>query len=90
VCLETTEAASIRAWEESPDRHFMKEMVLQLPDPQESWRRFLRFDRLITHTILKECRESGIRTIMRDESGSANALAAQIASWFGIRKASLS
>jgi hypothetical protein len=90
VCLETTEAASIRAWEESPDRQFMKEMVLRLPDPEASWRKFLHFDRLITRTILKECRESGIRTIMRDDSGSANALAAQIAGWFGIRETSRS
>jgi hypothetical protein len=88
VCLETTEAASIRAWEESSDRQFMKEMVLRLPDPQESWRKFLRFDRLITGTILKECRENGIHTIKRDESGSVAALTAQIAGWFGIGEAS--
>ena len=90
VCLATTEAASVRAWEESTDRQFMKEMVLRLPDPQESWRKFLRFDRLITRTILKECRDSGILTIKRDEFASADALAAQIANWFGIREASRS
>lgn len=88
VCLETTKAASVRAWEESPDRQFMKEMVLGLPNPQASWQKFLRFDRLITRTILKECRESGILTLRRDDSASVNALAAQIASWFGIREAS--
>lgn len=90
VCLETTEAASVRAWEESPDRQFMKELVLRFPNPQECWQKFLRFDRLITRTILKECRENGIRTITRDESDSANELTVQVASWFGIRETSRS
>lgn len=84
VCLETTEAASTKAWEESPDRQFMKEMVFQLPDPQAAWCKFLQFDRLITRTILTECRECGILTLDRDESVSVDALAARIAARFGM------
>lgn len=84
VCLETAASMSTRDWEENADRRFMKEMVSQLPDPEDAWKRFLRTDGLMTRTILDECKESDVRIFIRDEHTSVSALADQIASFFGL------
>ncbi len=78
VCVATTEAMSVQAWEESADRRFMKEMVYQLPEPEEAWNKFLRFDQLMTRIILEECRQAGIRIYFRTEATSTDSLVKQI------------
>ncbi len=83
VCLATSEATSVRTWEESADRAFMKEMVYQLPDPENAWQKFLRFDTLITRSLLDECRANGIRVIGRDENTAADEYARVIAEALG-------
>ncbi len=67
ACLKTTKASSVKTWEESADRRFMKDMVFRLPDPENAWKRFLRFDSLMTRTMAEECEASGIRVFTRDE-----------------------
>ncbi len=78
ACLATTEATSVRTWEESADRAFMKEMVYQLPDPENAWKKFLRFDALITRALLDECRASGIRVFRRDQDTEVTEFAQRI------------
>lgn len=78
VCLKTTPALSRLAWEESPSRRFMKDMVFQQPNPEAAWEKFLLLDRLMTETILRECRESGIRIFQRDRRTPAEAFMRRI------------
>lgn len=61
----------------------MKEAVYQLPNPEEAWRKFLEFDKRLTHTVLKECRGSGIPIYLRDKGTSVEDLAEQVARGLG-------
>ncbi len=78
VCLNTTEAMSVRTWEESADRHLMKDLVFRLPDPEKAWKKFLRFDALMTRTMLEECAASGIRVFARGEGTEVKEFAHRI------------
>jgi hypothetical protein len=84
VCLATSESLSARAWEESADRRSMKEMVFQLPNPEEAWQRFLHFDAVMSRTILRECRESGIGILMRTEQTPLSDSVEQVVACLGI------
>lgn len=84
VCMETPEAMSARIWEESAERRSMKEMALQLPNPEAAWSKFLLFDRLMTRTILRECRESGIAVVTRDGSTPLSASVERVAGLLGV------
>jgi hypothetical protein len=75
VCLKTSEAMSIKTWEESADRRFMKEMVFRLPDPENAWKKFLRLDSLMTRTMVEECEASGIWVFARDQDTEAKEFA---------------
>ena len=83
ACLSAPERSGVQVWEESSERKAMKEAVYQLPNPDEAWRKFLEFDERLTHTILKECQESGIPIYLRAKGTSVEELAEQVAYGFG-------
>lgn len=79
ICLAMPEQSSADIWEGTDERKSMKESVCQLPDPQETWQKFLEFDSKITSTILEECRQSGINVLSRDTDESVGELTARVA-----------
>ncbi|MCL4559634.1 MAG: hypothetical protein M1281_03335 [Chloroflexi bacterium] len=79
ACLKTTPALSRLAWEESPDRRSMKDLVFQQPNPDAAWKKFLLLDRLMTKTILRESQECGIRIFQRDRRTNAEEFLQKIA-----------
>jgi hypothetical protein len=83
ACLSAPEQSSPQIWEETGERKGMKEAVYQLPNPEEAWHKFLEFDRRLTHTILNECRESGIPIYLRDETTSVEELTERVARGLG-------
>lgn len=84
VCLETAAPFSPQAWEDDPNRRLMRDMVWQLPRPEEAWRKFLDADSLMTRVLSEECKASGIRILRRDERTSISASRKQIAGLLGI------
>ncbi len=84
ACLETTGADLVESWESSEDRLVMKRWIEALPEPDEKWRKFLEFDRLIAQTIEVECREYGIKSFRRDNDTTIRELAGRIIAYFGI------
>ncbi len=84
VCLAVPGRSSEEIWNETEERRSMQEVMQQLPDPAAAWRRFLEFDEKITATILKECRESAVTVISRDESEPVEALAERTARALGL------
>ena len=86
VCLATSQPSGKQLWEEDAERRAMKELVYQLPDPDEAWRTFLEFDRRITETILKECRSNNIAIYVWDESKSVAESADKVAHILGIAR----
>ncbi len=84
VCLARPERSSVEIWEENDQRIAMREMIYQLPKGDEAWRKFLEFDGLITHTILKECQESNIPVCARTEMESVDEFAAKVIKVLGI------
>ena len=84
VCLAIPERSSADVWEETDERKSMKEIIFQLAEPEEAWRKFLEFDARITHTILKECQENNITVCLRDETESVDEFAEKVAHVFGI------
>jgi hypothetical protein len=85
VCLACPGEASTEIWGESGERTGMKEMILQLPNPQEAWLRFLEFDEKITQTILQECQENNIPVFSRTSTETVDTLAAKVANTLGLR-----
>jgi len=83
-CLEATEEMSVNAWENSETRTEMKGWVHELPDPETMWRKFLDFDRWMSQTIRKECKENSIETFMRNERTPVEGLAIRISQYFGL------
>ncbi len=84
VCLATPERSSAEIWRETDERNAMREVIYQLPKPEEAWRKFLEFDDRITHTILKECLENHISVCSRGETESVEEFAARVARVLGI------
>lgn len=78
VCLTQNDLSSRDIWE-TGDRLEMKEMVYQLPNPEEMWRTFLAFDGRITQTILQESQAAGIPICSRDNAASIDQFARQTA-----------
>lgn len=62
----------------------MKEIIFQLPKPEEAWRTFLFFDERITQTILQECQAHGIAICARGDRESVDELAGRVAQTLGI------
>jgi ABC-type dipeptide/oligopeptide/nickel transport system ATPase component len=86
VCLARPGRASTEIWHETAERRSMKDAFAQLPQPDEMWRRFLAFDEQITQTILRECRESQIPVIAREETESVAATADRVALAMGLQE----
>lgn len=86
VCLARPELSSAEIWNETDERKGMKEVVYQLPKPEEAWRKFLEFDNRITRTILKECQENDIAVCPRGETESVDEFAERVAQVLGIRQ----
>ena len=86
VCLARPERPSAEIWEETSERNAMKEMIYQLPNPEEAWHKFLDFDGRITRTILKECQENNISICLRSETESVNKFAERVAHMLAISK----
>jgi hypothetical protein len=85
VCLAVPERSSAKVWNEIEERNSMKEVVYQLKNPEEAWRKFLEFDDRITHTILRECQENNISVCSRCETESVDEFAERVAHALGIR-----
>ena len=73
-CIKIDAERSAAIWNEDASRAPMKEAVLNLPQGEKLWRKFLDFDRLIAETIVQESRSSGIRVFDRDERISVSEL----------------
>ena len=84
VCLATQGRSSTEIWSETDERKSMKEIIFQLPNPKEAWRKFLEFDERITQTILKECQESDIAIFPRSKTETVNELTERVAHVFGL------
>ncbi|MCP4427882.1 MAG: hypothetical protein GY803_25645 [Chloroflexi bacterium] len=84
VCLETTGKESARLWETDESRAFMKEMVLNLPDPEAMWRKFLRFDKLMAQTMNRESGENRVKLLFREEGTAVSHLADLVVDYFGL------
>ena len=84
VCVARPGLTSAEIWHETAERRSMKDAFAELPQPDEMWRRFLAFDEQITQTILRECRESQITVIAREETESVAATVHRIALALGL------
>ncbi len=62
----------------------MRDWIGALPNPEEMWRKFLFFDRMISQTIGAESRECGIHVFLRDEVTGVEELARVVAEHFHI------
>ena len=79
VCLAQPERSSAEVWQETDERNSMKAEIYQLPSPEETWRKFLEFDHLITQTILNECQEHNIAICTRSETELVEEFAGRVA-----------
>lgn len=86
VCLATPEQSSAEIWQGTDDRYAMKDVIDQLPQPEEAWRKFLEFDERITATILEECRQNNISVCSRARTASVDEFAVSVASVLGISR----
>jgi len=86
VCLAMPDRPGAEIWQETAERSSMKEMIFQLTEPEEAWRRFLEFDERITHTILKECQENDISVCSRGKTESVDEFADRVAHVLRIRQ----
>jgi hypothetical protein len=84
VCLAAPGLSSTEIWTETDERKVMQEIIFQLPNPKEAWRKFLEFDEKITHTILKECQESNIAVLSRSTTETVDALTERVANALGL------
>lgn len=78
VCLEAPDGFAAREWETAANRAPMKAEILALPDGEAMWRRFLDYDRRMTETIGRECREWGIAVLEWGEGDSVGKLAEKL------------
>ncbi|MCJ7736698.1 MAG: hypothetical protein MUQ10_05205, partial [Anaerolineae bacterium] len=74
-CVRIAPEQSARIWETAGDRSDMRDWIRALPNPEEMWRKFLFFDRMISQTIGTESRECGIHVFLRDEVTGVEELA---------------
>ncbi|HUN23533.1 MAG TPA: hypothetical protein PK299_10425 [Anaerolineales bacterium] len=83
LCLATLGRSSAKIWDETAERKAMQEIIFQLPNSKEAWRKFLEFDGKITHTILKECQESNITIVSRNATETVDELSERVAKVWG-------
>lgn len=85
ACIDMEETARAAIWENLPERSSMLDAIRVLPDGEDKWSSFLRFDRLLTQTIVEESRLAGIKLIYRTKDSPINDLAKRIGDHFGFR-----
>lgn len=85
VCLDVDPETSAGLWNSHPERIGMKEMIFELPSPEEKWRRFLDYDRRISETLVEESRRVGIMIYRRQAATSVDQLADALIGHFGLR-----
>ena len=83
-CIAVDAEESARMWNEDEGRVAMKHMILELPDGEAKWRRFLEFDRAISENIVNESRSAGIRVFHRDAGISVAQLTSTVMEHLGI------
>lgn len=84
VCLTAPEHSSAQVWEAGGERGEMRLFVDQLPNPEESWRKFLEFDARITETIWQESLACGIPVCIRSREDPIEAFAQCVGQTLGI------
>jgi hypothetical protein len=84
VCIDAPDAMRARAWKTSEERAQMKGWIMDLPNPEDMWAKFLAFDRLMTRVIVEESRQAGIKIFHRTESTAVDLLAGDIMRHFRI------
>lgn len=84
VCLAAPQQSSATVWQQPGERSAMKEVIFQLPKPEEAWHTFLFFDEKITQTILQECQAHGIAICARGDRETVDELAGRVAQTLGI------
>lgn len=86
VCLARKHHSSGHIWKENKERRGMKDLIYKLPKPELAWQTFLEFDKKITRTIQKECRERSIVACIRSENESPENFSAKVAQVLRIRE----
>ncbi|WP_192929601.1 shikimate kinase [Alkaliphilus serpentinus] len=81
-CIKIEDDLCIRIWEDCKERQPMKEMILQLPSPQEKWSKFLDTNVLMNRQIETECRENGIKILYRKDKTTVDDMANEISTLF--------
>lgn len=84
VGLAVPTRSSAEIWQEKGERRSMKDMIYQLPKPDEAWQNFLEFDQRITDTILQECHANNITVCSRGERETVAQFAKRVAHVLGI------
>lgn len=84
VCLVRPALASAEIWSETEERLGMKAMIDQLPNPAQTWQKFLAFDEHITQTLVQESQAANIVICPRAETDSVTALAQRVADMLGL------
>lgn len=79
VCLVRPALSSAEIWSETEERLGMKAMIDQLPNPAQTWQKFLAFDEQITQTLVQESQAATIAICTRAETDSVTALAQRVA-----------
>lgn len=84
VCLARPGRSSAEIWSENEERLGMKEFVYQLPNPGQTWQKFLEFDAQISQTIIQECLANNITICTRTETETVAELTERVACALGI------
>lgn len=79
ICLARPGRSSAEIWSENEERLGMKEMVYQLPNPEQAWQKFLEFDAQISQTIIQECLANNIPICTRTETETVAELTQRVA-----------
>jgi hypothetical protein len=84
ACLEATDEIRYGIWETAEERSAMKGWILDLPDGQAKWQKFLYFDKMIAETMVTESEAAGIAVINRSEETSIDEVAQAVMASFGM------
>ena len=85
ICLSRPKRSSTEIWSENEERSSMKDFIFQLQNPEKPWQNFLKFDTLITETMIRESQENNISVCSRSEAEKVDEFAKKIATRLGIR-----
>jgi hypothetical protein len=82
VCLQAPDQASSDVWAASAERKAMKTVIMQLPNGERAWNRFLEFDQKISDNIAAECASNDIAILARRENESIESFTSRVAASF--------